>query len=120
MIRQGALARTAFSTNPPNGPAKLHQARPFLLEHVPDRSILELGMPGSFGVGDALIFQPCIQLGQAFHPRLEPEHLVPQVADLVLAPRPSPNPTQTSLRSLRKLDCRRAGHRFDQMMRAHL
>ena len=88
--------------------AKLHQARPFLLEHVPDRSILELGMPGSFGVGDALIFQPCIQLGQAFHPRLGSEHLVPQVADLVL--------------DLTLLPARRgrAGYWFDQMVRAHL
>src|SRR5271154_7605300 len=84
MIRQVVLALTAFSTNPSKGPRKLHQARAFVLEYVPDRSILELGMRDSFGVGDALIFQPRIQLGQALHSRLGPEHLVPQIADLVL------------------------------------
>jgi hypothetical protein len=35
-------------------------------------------------VGDALIFQPCIQLDQARYPRLGTEKLVAQIADLVL------------------------------------
>ena len=67
MIRQVVLALTAFSHKPVEGATKLHQARAFVLEYVPDRSILELGMPDLFGVGDALIFQPRIQLGQALH-----------------------------------------------------
>ncbi len=41
-------------------------------------------MLGSFGVGDALVFQPRIQLGETLDPRLRPEHLVTQIADLVL------------------------------------
>ena len=49
-----------------------------------DRSILELGMPDSLRVGDALIYQPRTQLGQAPHPGLGPGHLVTQIADLVL------------------------------------
>src|SRR3984885_14047195 len=57
---------------PVEGAAKLHQARTFLLEDPPDRSILELGMPDSLCVGDALIFQPRIQLGQALYPRFGP------------------------------------------------
>src|SRR6202795_2090574 len=46
---------------PVEGTATLHQTRALLLEYVPDRSILELWMLGSFGVADTLIFQPRIQ-----------------------------------------------------------
>src|SRR5215207_3433038 len=93
---------------PVEGPSQLHQARAFFLEHVPDRSFLELRMLGALGVGDALIFQPCIQFGEALYPRLGPEHLIAQIADLVL--------------DLTLLPSRGggAGHRFDQMVRAHL
>jgi hypothetical protein len=93
---------------PVEGTAKRHQAGAFLLVDLPDRSILELGMPDSFCVGDALIFQPTIQLGQALRPRLGPKHLIPQIADLVLDLTLLP-PRSGS-----------AGHRFDQMMRTHL
>ena len=89
-------------------PAQLHQARPFVLEHLPDRPVLELRMLGALGVGDALIFQPGVQLGQALHPRLGAEQLVAQIADLVL---------DLTLLPARR---RRAGHRLDQVMRAHL
>jgi hypothetical protein len=80
----------------------------FFLEHVPDGPILELRVLGSLGVGDALIFQPRIQFGEALYPWLGPEHLVAQIADLVL-----------DLPFLPSRG-RRAGHRLDQMMRAHL
>src|SRR6202165_6307358 len=65
-------------------------------------------MLGSLSVGDALIFQPRIELGETLYPRLGPEHLVTQVANLVL--------------DLTFLPSRggRAGHRVDQMVRAHL
>src|SRR6476659_6668304 len=65
-------------------------------------------MLGSLGVGDALIFQPRIELGETLYPRLGPEHLVAQIADLVL--------------NLTLLPSRRggAGYRFNQMVRAHL
>src|ERR1700686_2567091 len=65
-------------------------------------------MLDSLSVGDALIFQPRIELGETLYPRLGPEHLVAQIADLVL--------------DLTLLPSRRggAGHRFDQMVRAHL
>src|SRR6202140_815355 len=65
-------------------------------------------MLGSLGVGDALIFQPSIELGETLYPRFGPEHLVAQIADLVL--------------NLTLLPSRRggAGYRFDQMVRAHL
>ena len=89
-------------------PAQLHQARPFILEHLPDRPVLELRVLGSLGVGDALIFQPGVQLGQALHPRLGAEQLVAQIADLVL---------DLSLLPARG---RRARHRLDQVVRAHL
>jgi len=45
------------------GAAKRHQTCALVLEDFPYRAILELGMPDSLGVGDALIFKPCIQLG---------------------------------------------------------
>src|SRR5271154_3898196 len=88
--------------------AQLHQARAFVLEHLPDRPVLELWMLGPLCVGDALIFQPGIQLDEALYPRLGPEHLVAQIADLVL--------------DLTLLPSRgwSAGHWFDQMVRAHL
>ena len=43
-------------------PAQRHQARPLVLEHLPDGPILELRVPGPLGVGDALGFQPGVQL----------------------------------------------------------
>ena len=104
MIRQVVLALTAFSTNPVEGAAQFHQAHALVLEHVPDGPILELRMPGSPRIGDALIFQPCVQLGEALDPRFGPEHLIAQVANLVLD-----LPLLPSGR-------RRAGHRLDQMM----
>src|SRR5271170_534383 len=93
---------------PVEGAAKPHQARALVLEYLPDRSILELRMRDPFGVGDALVLQPRIQLGQALHPRLGPEKLVPQIADLVLDLAFLPTRSGS------------AGHRFDQMVRAHL
>ena len=81
-----------FLDKPIEGAAQLHQAGAFFLEHVPDGPILELRMLCSFGVGDALIFQPGVQLGQALHARLGPEHLVAQITDLVFDPDASPIP----------------------------
>ena len=52
--------------------------------------------------------QPRIQFGEALHPRLGPEHLVAQIADLVL---------DLTLLPSRG---RRAGHWLDRMLRAHL
>src|SRR5260221_12654449 len=65
-------------------------------------------MPDALCISDALIFQPRVQLGEALHPRLGTEHLVAQIADLVL--------------DLTLLPSRsgRAGHGLDQVMRAHL
>ncbi len=65
-------------------------------------------MLGSFGVGNSLIFQPCIQLDEALYHRLGPEHLVAQIADLVL---------DLTLLPPRG---RGAGHRLDQMARARV
>ena len=89
-------------------PARLHQARPLILEYVPDRPVLELRVAGSPGVGDALVFQPDVQFDQALHPWLRAEQQIAQVADLVL---------DLSLLPSRG---RRAGDWLDQMVRAHL
>ena len=102
------LAPDGLLDEPVEGAAKPHQAWAFVLEHLPDRAILELWMLGALGVGDALIFQPRVQLGETLDPRFWPKHLVAQIADLVL--------------DLAFLPSRGggAGHRFNQMMRAHL
>ena len=70
MIRQVVLARTAFSTNPSKGPRSSIRLARSSWNTSQIGPILELRMPGSLGVGDALIFQPRIQLGEALHPRL--------------------------------------------------
>src|SRR5450759_1790126 len=66
------------------GPSQLHQARAFFLEYVPDCALFELWMLVALGVGGALIFQPRIQFDETLYPRLGPEHLIAQIADLVL------------------------------------
>jgi hypothetical protein len=101
-------SRRKWRGEPVEGTAQLHQACAFFLEHLPDGPILELRVLGSLGVGDALIFQPRVQLGETLHPRLRSEELVAQIANLVL--------------DLTLLPSRgwRAGHRLDQVMRAHL
>ena len=48
------------------GASVTYQMRPFGLEHLPDRLIGLLRMLMRFGVGDALIKQPDVQLIQAF------------------------------------------------------
>ena len=102
------LARTAFSTNPSKGPRNsIRLVRSSWNTSQIVRS-LNSGCWVPFGVGNALIFQPRIQFGEALYPRLGPEHLVAQIADLVL---------DLTLLPSRG---RRAGHRLDQMVRAHL
>lgn len=61
-----------------------HQCGPLLLKDFPDRLVLELRMTRTLRVGNALIFQPGVQLIEARHPRFGPEHLVAQIANLVL------------------------------------
>src|SRR3954467_11016399 len=106
MIRQVVVALTAFSTNPSKGPRS--SIRLLFLEDIPDRLVFELRMLGALRVGDALIFQPRIEFNEALHPRLGTEHLVAQIADLVL--------------DLALLPARggRAGYRLYQMVRTHL
>ena len=100
----GGAGPDGLLDEPVEGAAQLHQARAFFLEYVPDRSILELWMLDALCISDALIFQPRIQLGETLDPRLGPEHLVTQIADLVLDLTLLPTRSGS------------AGHRFDQMM----
>ena len=58
------------------------QARPFGLEHLPDRSVANLGMGLCLGPNDALIEQPGVQLVVA----LEPQPPTPRDQDRVGAP----------------------------------
>src|SRR3974390_3909978 len=104
----GGAGPDCLLDEPVEGTAQLHQARALFLEYVPDGPILELRMLGSLGVGDALIFQPRIELGETLYPRLGPEPLVGEIAGPVL--------------NLTLLPSRlgAAGHRFDTMGRAPL
>ena len=61
-----------------------HEAWAFVLEHLPARALLELGMRVGFGVDDALIEQPAVQLVVALHPQPRREEALPHDADLVL------------------------------------
>ena len=85
-----------------------YQARPFLLEGLPDRPIPELGMRMRLGVGDRLIEEPTIELLVALHPQARREEALPDNADLVL---------DLPLLPTRR---RRAGDRVDQVVAAHL
>src|ERR671919_1379192 len=85
-----------------------HQAAALHLEHLPDRAVPELGVPMRLGVGDRLIRQPGVQLGVALHPDAGREEALAHEADLVL---------HLSLLPARG---RRAGHRIDQEVAAHL
>src|SRR5207247_11161718 len=119
MIRQVVLALTAFSTQPSNGPrSSIRLARSCwntsqIVRSLNSGCLVRLAPGSGFarprtGSGDALILQPGIQFGQALHPRLGAEQLVAQIADLVL--------DLTLLPACRRC----AGHRLDQMVRAHL
>jgi hypothetical protein len=107
-IRQVVVALTGFLDKAVERPAQRHQAGALFLEHLPDGAVLELGVFDALGVGDALVGKPGVQLRQALHPRLGAEQLVAQVADLVL---------DLALLPARR---RRARHRLDQVVRAHL
>jgi hypothetical protein len=65
-------------------PAQFHQARPFILEYLPDCPAVELRLVGSPRAGDARLFPPGVQLGQALHPGLGAEQQIAQIAGLVL------------------------------------
>jgi hypothetical protein len=54
------------------------------LQHCPDRPVLELRMHRGLGMGNALVFQPCIQLGQTLYAGLGQEQPVAHIARLVL------------------------------------
>jgi hypothetical protein len=60
------------------------QVRPFGLEHLPDRLVGHVGMLVRFGVGDAPIFEPGIQLSVGFELGSRHEEPLPDHADLVL------------------------------------
>src|SRR5262249_8447652 len=65
-------------------PEEWHEARTLFLENLVDRPVLELRVPRPFGVGNALPFEPGVQLGERLHLRLWPEQNITQRANLVL------------------------------------
>lgn len=58
-VRGGAL-RLIDKAN--ESTAQRHRSRPLPLEHLADHAVLELEMPGSFGIGNALILEPGVDL----------------------------------------------------------
>src|SRR4051794_4059404 len=85
-----------------------NELRPFRLEHLPDRLLSQFWMAMHLGVGDALIEQPGIQLIVVFEPQARRKEPLAHEPDLVL------DLTLLPARS------RSAGHRFDEVVAAHL
>ena len=90
------------------GPQIRHQPRLLLVEDLDDKPVAELGVLRPPGIGHALIGKPGVQLIERLHLRPWPEQLVADRANLVLD------------LALLPAGRRRAGHRLDEMMRAHL
>src|SRR5512132_316181 len=89
-------------------PGNRHQVRPLRREHLPDRLLGDLGMLVRLGVGDAAIEQQGIQLLVAGYPQPRREETLASQPDLVLD------------LPLFPTGGRRARHRLDEIMTAHL
>jgi hypothetical protein len=85
-----------------------NEARALRLERLPHGPVRELGMTVGLGVGDRLVEQPGVQLLIALRPDARREEALAHQPDLVL---------DLSLLPARG---RRAGHRVDQVVAAHL
>ena len=85
-----------------------NELRPLFLEHLPDRLLGPLGMSVRFRPRQALVEKPGAQLVVALEPQPRREEALTHEPDLVL---------DLALLLARR---RRAGDRFDQVMRAHL
>lgn len=102
-------------------PANPHQMCSLRLKHLPDRLIGDLGMLVRLGVGDAAVEQQGVQLLVARHPQPRRKKALTHQADLVLDLARS-----NGLRGLRPRSIltpprrRRARHRLDEIMTAHL
>src|SRR6516162_7831213 len=79
-----------------------------LLERVPDRLLALLGMGVRSGPGEAFVDEPGVQILVALEPKPRCEEALAHQPDLVL---------DLAFLPARR---RRAGHRLDQMVRAHL
>jgi hypothetical protein len=84
------------------------ELRSFRLEHLPDRLLGALRMTMGLGVGNALVQQPGVDLVVALAPQPRGEEPLPRQPDLILD------------LSLLPPGGRRAGHRVDQVVTAHL
>ena len=95
----GLRDRGLRRVEPVEWPSNLHQLRALRLESLPDRAVGQLGMLVRFGVGDASIEQPGVQLlprvrasrgprtGSARHSQPRREEALAHDPDLVLDPR---------------------------------
>ena len=82
-LRDRGLSRV----EPVEWPSNLHQLRSFRLESLPDRAVGQFGMLVRFGVGDASVEQPGVQLLVARYPQPRREETLAHHPDLVLDPR---------------------------------
>src|SRR5881397_564251 len=85
-----------------------NELRPLRLEHLPDRLLGQLWMAMRLGVGDAFIKQPGVHLVVGFEPQARREEPLADEPNLVL---------DLPLLPARS---RRAGHRFNEVVAAHL
>src|SRR5580658_6703875 len=93
---------------PVEAPGISYKAGPLRLEHLPDRSITQLGVVMCLGIRNALVKQPDIQFLIALHPQPWGKEALPHQPDLVLD------------LPLLPTRCRGTRHRIDQVVAAHL
>jgi hypothetical protein len=80
----GLRDRGLRRVEPVEWPSNLHQLRALRLESLPDRAVHQFGMLVRFGVGDASVEQPGVQLLIARHPKPWREEALAHHPDLVL------------------------------------
>jgi len=84
------------------------QMRSLLFEYLPDRALRLIDVLMGTGVADAFVQQPAVQFFVGFEAQPRREEAFPHQIDLVLD------------LPLLPAGRRRAGHRFDQVVAAHL
>src|SRR6516162_7789114 len=80
----GLRDRGLHRVEPVEWPGDLHEPRPLCLESLPDRALDQFGMLVRFGVTDASVEQPGVQLLVARHPQPRREEALAHHPDLVL------------------------------------
>src|SRR6516164_3195615 len=104
----GLRYRSAHRMEAVKAPTQWHERGAFFLENLPNRAAGAFRMAMRLGIGDTFVEEPSIQLVIVLEPQARREEALAYQADLVL---------DLALFPARG---RRAGHRLDEIMAAHL